>query len=105
MKSGGKAGNDARDVGAAILLVDDNKLVATALARYLGVWGYEVTVAYSVVDAGEILRDGRHFDVVILDPLFPRERGEDLLKDIPRELPVVIFSANPERVTVTAQGS
>jgi CheY-like chemotaxis protein len=71
----------------AILLVDDDEQLRSALARGLGHYGYEVTVAEDGVAALELLRAGHAFDVVVSDYDMPRMNGAALLAELEREAP------------------
>ncbi len=90
----------------AILLVDDEERLRSALARGLGQYGYEVTVAEDGGAALDLVRAGHLFDVVVSDYDMPRMSGAALLVELEREAPelakrTVIVTGNPEHARRT----
>jgi AmiR/NasT family two-component response regulator len=84
-----------------ILLVEDDKLVASTLAEALTAHGYAVSVAGSAEDARDLLAAER-FHLAILDERLPGMSGLDLAA-IMRDryaLPLIFLTAfaDPERV-------
>lgn len=78
-----------------ILLVEDEPLIATFVARGLSAEGYSPAVATDGDDAWEQLRS-RDWDMVVLDLRLPGRDGLDLLREITAEkpgLPVLVLSA------------
>jgi AmiR/NasT family two-component response regulator len=61
-----------------ILLVDDDRLVLTTIARGLTELGYNVLTAESVDDAEAILASGERPDLTILDISMPGKSGLEL---------------------------
>jgi len=64
--------------GCTILLVDDDRLVLSTLARGLAGAGYCVSTAESVDDAEAILAGGERPDLAILDVSMPGRSGLEL---------------------------
>ena len=81
-----------------VLIVDDEAALRQTLARILQRAGMEVTTAGSGQEALEFL-SRLHFDLVYLDLRMPDMSGLSALKAIHaqyRELPVVLFTAQPD---------
>ena len=64
--------------GCKILLVDDDRLVLSTLARGLSGAGYSVSTAESADDAEAILAGGERPDLAILDVSMPGRSGLEL---------------------------
>jgi two-component system, OmpR family, response regulator len=81
-----------------ILVVEDEKKIATYVQRGLKESGFAVDVVHRGDDALEIIAD-QHFDAVVLDIMLPGRDGLSILR-ILREransVPVVILSARGE---------
>ncbi|NNL31211.1 MAG: response regulator [Gemmatimonadetes bacterium] len=83
---------------ATILIVEDNKTVATATKAYLRADGRELLIAESAEKALETLEE-REVDLVILDLILPDRDGRDVLVQM-REaaataiVPVIVLSSN-----------
>lgn len=77
-----------------ILLVEDEKETADAIARFLTRKGFEVEVAYDLPSAlGKTLTD---YNIVLLDILLKGEKSFPMLKKIKAEqpkTPVIVVSA------------
>ncbi len=77
-----------------ILLVEDEKETADAIARFLTRKGFEIDVAYDLSTAlGKNISD---YQIVLLDILLKGEKSFPMLKKIKQEqpkLPVIIVSA------------
>jgi PAS domain S-box-containing protein len=69
-----------------VLIVDDEPLVATALARELGE-DHDVVVAHAGTSALERLRAGERFDVILCDLMMPEMTGSELHAHLVEELP------------------
>jgi adenylate cyclase len=83
--------------GASILVVDDDAVIRSMLARSLELEGHVVTSARDGREALELLRD-EEFDVVLLDVLMPDMDGYEVLRQIKadpklRRLPVIMVTA------------
>lgn len=88
------------EVGATVLLVDDDIEFVAALSRMLTQSGYRTRSATSTGSALQLLhRESEGVDLVIADLGLQRESGLDLLLalqgDHP-ELPVILLSASPD---------
>lgn len=80
-----------------ILVVDDEKNVATTLSMVLEREGYEVALAFSCAEALARLRNGSAFDVVITDLNMERE-------DIGLEVARAAMKLEPAPVVVVCTG-
>jgi len=79
----------------AILVVDDEEIICSRLARLLGENGYDAEMAYDAETAWEKLLQSS-FDLVILDIMLPGMSGIAVLKKIHQRfpaLPVLMLSA------------
>lgn len=81
-----------------ILVVDDERSIAGALAIILGEAGYGVVTAHSVFEAKKLLGD-HNFDLVITDYRLSDATGIDLIAHIKGETP------DTEVILMTAYGS
>ena len=82
------------EVGSRILLVDDDELLRTRLARAFEDRGYAVVQAASAAEAVD--RFDAEIDVAVLDLRMPDRNGLEVLRDLrvrDPELPVVMLSA------------
>jgi PAS domain S-box-containing protein len=70
----------AQAARAAVLVVDDEPLVATAIRRALA--AHDVEVVASAADALARVRDGRSYDLVLSDLLMPEMTGMDLHREL-----------------------
>lgn len=78
-----------------ILVVEDEKKVASFLKKGLQAEGYAVDMAYDGME-GEFLALNTDYDVIILDILLPKKNGIDLLKEIRKKgvrTPVLLLTA------------
>ena len=89
----------------AVLLVDDSPFFRNMLAPVLQAAGYEVAAVASGAEALVLLKDGKHFDVVITDIEMPDMDGfqfAESLRTDPRtvDLPVIALASviSPEAV-------
>jgi diguanylate cyclase (GGDEF)-like protein len=82
-------------MGAAVLLVDDERFARTVYSDYLRVAGYEVQVAESADAALAALR-ARRFDLLITDIILPGGDGLELLGEAKR------LDPNLEAIVITA---
>ena len=85
-----------------ILLVEDEKETADAIARFLTRKGFEIDVAYDLSTA--LAKNISDYQIVLLDILLKGERSFPMLKKIKEEqpkIPVIIVSAydNDENIT------
>jgi DNA-binding response OmpR family regulator len=85
---------------SAVLIVEDEKNLASLLGDRLGDEGYQVRVAYTGADALKLLKE-KSPDVVTLDIHLPDANGLALLKDLKadpdmKKIPVIIISSSDE---------
>ena len=60
-----------------LLVVDDDRIVASALRRLLGAQ-HEVTTVHRAREALDLIRSGGRYDVILSDLLMPEMTGADL---------------------------
>src|SRR3954451_19583243 len=85
------------EVGARLLVTDDNKVNRLLLARSLELQGHRVATAENGRIALELLR-GRGFDLLLLDMEMPEMDGFQVLEALMadralRDLPVIVTSS------------
>lgn len=85
-----------------ILVVEDERETADAIARFLTRKGFEIDVAYDLSSA--LSKNVSDYNVVLLDILLKGEKSFPMLKKIKQEqpkLPVIVVSAydNDENIT------
>ncbi len=83
------------------LVVDDDDFVRTVVAQQLrGLGAGEITLASGGHQARELLRDRRHFELIVCDLMMPDSDGVELLRDIASESPgsalIFMSSADPK---------
>ena len=89
-----------------VLIVDDDALVGRGFRRVLERQGYRVTVATSIKQARSFLKM-QHFDVALVDKLFPHEEGEasndgvDFLKEVTTRFPGRVDAAETRFASAT----
>ena len=89
-----------------ILIVEDDPVASTLLAKIVGNGGHQTTVAADGEEAWELLNDlGHSFDVVMLDLSLPKLDGFELMRRIKstsflRAIEVVFCTAANDRATV-----
>lgn len=95
-----------------VMVVDDERAVASFLSNALARFGYRTSTFTSAEAALEHLSDDTEsYDLIITDMTMPRMSGEDLLREVARirpQLPVVIctgFSASMTRERAYALGA
>ncbi len=89
-------------VAAAILIVEDDELIASSLARALTAAGHSVTVAASIAEADRCLSGA---DLVLCDLGLPDGDGLDLITrftDDHPAVPVIALTARAEEADVVA---
>ncbi len=70
-----------------VLMVDDNRDGADALAMLVEAFGHSTRVAYSAAEARRLVADGFRPDALILDLWLGRASGYDLARDLCAVLP------------------
>ncbi len=89
-------------MGAKVLLVEDDRLLAQSLKNYLETEGFDVTLAYSFSQAVDEL-ERRRFDVYVLDVNLGDGDGIELLeylRDFKDDTPTLIISALTDVSTI-----
>lgn len=82
------------DAPKKILIVDDEKPMASALQMKLTHSGFEAKVAYDGVQALEMIQ-AEKFDLVLLDLIMPRMDGFSVLSEVEKKgikTPIVVSS-------------
>ena len=80
-----------------LLMVDDEKDFALTLAERLELRGFIPSVLFDGESALARVRDGEHFDLVLLDVMLPGKSGLEILRGIHEMrpgLPVVLLTGN-----------
>ncbi len=80
-----------------ILLVEDNKILASVTREYLKSAGYEVFLAADSVACLKLLNDDE-FDLIVLEVVLPDRSGIDLCKEIKskdsfQDIPIIFLSS------------
>ena len=85
-----------------ILVAEDEKLMAKALADQLSRAGFAVEVVYDGESALDFLNKER-FDLILLDILMPKMNGLDVLKELKSKgdtTPIIILSNSSKEETI-----
>lgn len=72
-----------------ILLVEDDRAMAKVLKRYLDVRGFDITHCANGEEGYQEFREGRTYDMCILDILMPYKDGFTLAQEIRNEDPYI----------------
>ena len=82
----------------SVLIIDDSKLINNSLTSSLRKRGFEVTQAFDLASAKEIIQD-KSFDYALLDLELPDGVGEDLLPflQIHEEIRVIVLTADRDK--------
>ncbi|MGN6695025.1 MAG: response regulator transcription factor [Aquihabitans sp.] len=89
-------------MGASILIVEDDELIATSLARALNAAGHEATIAGTVAEATPHLLGA---DLVLCDLGLPDGDGLDLIARFTEQhpaVPVIVLTARAEEADIVA---
>jgi DNA-binding response OmpR family regulator len=83
----------------SILLVDDEEMITSPLARALTQAGYQVAVANSAVDGLTLAREMKP-DVVVLDVMMPQMDGWDVCRALRKDstMPILMLTALGDEV-------
>ncbi len=84
-----------------ILVIDDNRLLATILADHLAARGHEVCAAFDG-HLAEVFCDRNVYDLLVIDLVLPKVDGVDLLqrlRDKNHHCRVIIITGFPELAT------
>ena len=89
--------------GESVMIVEDERPLAFALARMLSKLNYKPVVFVSSVKAleGFRCREAYQFDVVISDYAMPEKNGAELLSDLRKlspEIPIILVSGAVDRI-------
>ncbi len=77
-----------------ILVIEDNKAISNLICMNLSVVGYEVQPSLDGLDALNLLENGEHFDLAVVDIMLPGIDGFDLLSPLnERNIPVIYLTA------------
>jgi two-component system sensor histidine kinase ChiS len=92
----------------SILIVDDEQINQHVLKNYLSFGDYSVTQALDGEEALNIMKQGRKFDLILLDVMMPIISGYDVCQKIrekflPNELPIIMITAK-NRVSDLIEG-
>ena len=66
----------------SILLIDDDKELASLLQEYLEPQGYALTLAHDGEEGLAIATGSQHFDLILLDVMLPKLDGFEVLKKL-----------------------
>ena len=89
--------NMAMDIGAHLLIVDDDERIRTLLQKFLMRNGFMASGARDAAQA-RVLLAGLSFDMIVLDVMMPGEDGLSLCRDIrtTSSTPILLLTANGE---------
>ena len=80
-----------------ILIVDDDKMICDLFQASLLRQGFNVVAAESGNKALEALKEGHHFDLILLDLMMPGKGGYVVLKDLQQigfqDIPILVVTA------------
>lgn len=81
-----------------ILVVDDEEKIRSIIRKYGEFEGYMVEEACDGMDAIQKVRDGREYDVIIMDVMMPELDGFSACSEIKKikDIPVIMLSARGE---------
>jgi len=84
--------------GKRILVVDDNKINLKVANRLLRDYQAEVVLVSSAQECLDLILDGKHFDIILMDDMMPKMSGTVCLRHLKNindfETPVVALTAN-----------
>ena len=84
--------------GKKILVVDDNKLNLKLVKRLLLKYNPIMDFVENGQECLELITDGKHYDLILLDDMMPKMRGTEVLKKLKLmdnfNIPVVVLTAN-----------
>ena len=85
------------DIGAHLLIVDDDERIRTLLQKFLNRNGFMASGARDAAHARR-LRDGLSFDLIVLDVMMPGEDGLSLCRAIREDsaTPILLLTAKGE---------
>ena len=65
-----------------ILIVDDNKLNVKVVLKLLTGLPYTIEECYSGIECLNKIKEGNHYDLILMDIMMPEKSGEDTLKEL-----------------------
>ena len=85
------------DIGAHLLIVDDDERIRGLLQKFLMRHGFMATVARDAAQARRLLK-GLSFDLIVLDVMMPGEDGLSLTRDLRAKngTPILLLTAKGE---------
>ncbi len=72
----------ATEAGRRILLVDDNEFCRSATSRLLTKYGAKIKVCEDGIEALDQIKNGRRYDMAIVDYQMPRMDGLSLIREV-----------------------
>ena len=81
---------------AKILLVEDDQSLGPALSENLSKEGFQVVLKTSLAETKST--NFNEMDLILLDWMLPDGQGIDLLRDVPKGLPVILLTARTDLV-------
>lgn len=92
---------DQAKMGSKILVVDDDKDIASWLKHALVYYGFNVSTAYDGLQCLEAVSNSIP-DLILLDMMMPRMDGSTTIRklreeDRSRHIPIIVLSANPPK--------
>ncbi len=78
-----------------MLIVEDDREVATALEAFFGIEGFRITACSNGEEAAQLITTLPPYDVVLLDVMLPGKNGFDILRDARRagvDSPVIMLT-------------
>jgi len=97
-----KSINPAFGTGKHILVVDDEELILHYLKSLLEMYGFEITITTSSVEALELIKhNSNDYDLLITDQTMPSITGLGLIRELQSmnvDIPVILCSGYSEKV-------
>jgi len=88
-----------------ILIVEDDRDIATLLETILQDAGYKVSVVHNGADALGFLKDNTDFDLIITDIIMPGTDGYDLIHFVKSQLDIKIIAMSGGGVLVSSKNA
>ncbi len=81
-----------------VLVVDDNKINLKVATRLLKTYGLEIELVESGYECIENIKNGKKYDLILLDDMMPKLSGVETLKKLKEiegfKIPTIAFTAN-----------
>jgi signal transduction histidine kinase len=94
--------NPAFGTGKHVLVVDDEELILHYLKSLLEMYGFQITITASSVEALELLKNNsKNYDLLITDQTMPNITGLGLIKELHNiqvNIPVILCSGYSEKI-------